>query len=100
MKFNFFANVEISVRLDRMKSRRKLVLYCSSKACQFDNNLYSFCAGYNKILHTNRSQRALWISLSFWPLAWNKVHSDCHLSAGEPPLIRIDGDLKKLEHPA
>ena len=26
--------------------------------------------------------------------------SDCHLSAGEPPLIRIDGDLKKLDHPA
>ena len=25
---------------------------------------------------------------------------DCHLSAGEPPLIRIDGDLKKLDHPA
>src|ERR1700751_247144 len=25
--------------------------------------------------------------------------SDCHLSAGEPPLIRIDGDLKKLDHP-
>src|SRR6266404_6437041 len=25
--------------------------------------------------------------------------SDCHLSAGEPPLIRIDGDLKKLENP-
>src|SRR5256885_15636543 len=25
--------------------------------------------------------------------------SDCHLSAGEPPLIRIDGDLKKLESP-
>ena len=26
--------------------------------------------------------------------------SDCHLSAGEPPLIRIDGDLKKLAYPA
>src|SRR5260370_12520265 len=26
--------------------------------------------------------------------------SDCHLSAEEPPLIRIDGDLKKLDHPA
>jgi twitching motility protein PilT len=26
--------------------------------------------------------------------------SDCHLSAGEPPLIRIHGDLKKLDHPA
>jgi twitching motility protein PilT len=26
--------------------------------------------------------------------------SDCHLSAGEPPMIRIHGDLKKLEHPA
>src|SRR4026208_531066 len=25
--------------------------------------------------------------------------SDCHLSAGEPPLIRIDGELKKLESP-
>ena len=25
---------------------------------------------------------------------------DCHLSAGEPPMIRIDGDLKKLDHPA
>jgi len=24
--------------------------------------------------------------------------SDCHLSAGEPPLIRIDGDLKKRAH--
>ena len=23
--------------------------------------------------------------------------SDCHLSAGEPPMIRINGDLKKLE---
>jgi twitching motility protein PilT len=25
--------------------------------------------------------------------------SDCHLSAGEPPMIRIHGDLKKLDHP-
>lgn len=25
--------------------------------------------------------------------------SDCHLSAGEPPMIRIHGDLKKLESP-
>src|SRR6266550_61557 len=25
--------------------------------------------------------------------------SDCHLSAGEPPLIRINGDLKKLDNP-
>ncbi len=25
--------------------------------------------------------------------------SDCHLSAGEPPMIRIDGDLKKLDNP-
>lgn len=24
--------------------------------------------------------------------------SDCHLSAGEPPMLRIHGDLKKLEH--
>ncbi|MGQ0812556.1 MAG: type IV pilus twitching motility protein PilT [Nitrospiraceae bacterium] len=26
--------------------------------------------------------------------------SDCHISAGEPPMIRINGDLKKLDHPA
>lgn len=26
--------------------------------------------------------------------------SDCHLSAGEPPMIRIHGDLKKLDHGA
>ena len=26
--------------------------------------------------------------------------SDCHISAGEPPMIRIQGDLKKLDHPA
>jgi twitching motility protein PilT len=25
--------------------------------------------------------------------------SDCHLSSGEPPMIRIDGDLKKLDNP-
>jgi twitching motility protein PilT len=25
--------------------------------------------------------------------------SDCRLSAGEPPMIRINGDLKKLDHP-
>ncbi len=25
--------------------------------------------------------------------------SDCHLSSGEPPLVRINGDLKKLDHP-
>ncbi|MGZ8436485.1 MAG: type IV pilus twitching motility protein PilT [Candidatus Binatia bacterium] len=25
--------------------------------------------------------------------------SDCHLSAGEPPMVRIDGDLKKLDLP-
>ena len=24
--------------------------------------------------------------------------SDCHLSAGEPPLLRIHGDLKKLDY--
>jgi twitching motility protein PilT len=26
--------------------------------------------------------------------------SDCHISAGEPPMIRLNGDLKKLDHPA
>jgi hypothetical protein len=26
--------------------------------------------------------------------------SDCHLSSGEPPMLRIQGDLKKLDHPA
>lgn len=26
--------------------------------------------------------------------------SDCHLSSEEPPMLRIHGDLKKLEHPA
>ncbi|MCS6292614.1 MAG: type IV pilus twitching motility protein PilT [Nitrospira sp.] len=26
--------------------------------------------------------------------------SDCHISSGEPPMIRIHGDLKKLDHPA
>jgi twitching motility protein PilT len=26
--------------------------------------------------------------------------SDCHLSSGEPPMMRIHGDLKKLDHPA
>src|ERR1051325_6585991 len=25
--------------------------------------------------------------------------SDCHISAGEPPMIRMNGDLKKLDHP-
>jgi twitching motility protein PilT len=25
--------------------------------------------------------------------------SDCHLSAGEPPMMRVHGDLKKLDHP-
>jgi twitching motility protein PilT len=25
--------------------------------------------------------------------------SDCHLSAGEPPMLRVNGDLKKLEYP-
>jgi twitching motility protein PilT len=25
--------------------------------------------------------------------------SDCHLSSGEPPLLRVHGDLKKLDHP-
>src|SRR5947208_15947783 len=29
-----------------------------------------------------------------------EVASDCHLSAGEPPMLRVNGDLKKLEHPA
>ena len=24
--------------------------------------------------------------------------SDCHVSAGEPPMMRIDGDLKKLDY--
>jgi len=26
--------------------------------------------------------------------------SDCHLSSGEPPMLRVNGDLKKLEFPA
>jgi twitching motility protein PilT len=26
--------------------------------------------------------------------------SDCHLSAGEPPLLRVDGDLKRVDGPA
>jgi twitching motility protein PilT len=25
--------------------------------------------------------------------------SDCHLSAGEPPMLRVNGDLKKLDYP-
>ncbi len=25
--------------------------------------------------------------------------SDCHLSSGEPAMLRVDGDLKKLDHP-
>ena len=25
--------------------------------------------------------------------------SDCHLSSGEPPMLRVHGDLKKLDHP-
>src|ERR1051325_1973594 len=25
--------------------------------------------------------------------------SDCHLSAGEPPLLRLNGEMKKLDHP-
>ena len=25
--------------------------------------------------------------------------SDCHISSGEPPLFRINGDLKRLDHP-
>ena len=34
-------------------------------------------------------------------LAFGVEHgaSDCHLSAGEPPMIRINGELKKLDHP-
>ena len=24
--------------------------------------------------------------------------SDCHISSGEPPLFRINGDLKRLDH--
>ncbi|HEX2056301.1 MAG TPA: type IV pilus twitching motility protein PilT [Nitrospiraceae bacterium] len=26
--------------------------------------------------------------------------SDCHISSGEPPMLRLHGDLKKLDHPA
>jgi twitching motility protein PilT len=26
--------------------------------------------------------------------------SDCHLSSGEPPMLRVHGDLKRLDHPA
>jgi twitching motility protein PilT len=26
--------------------------------------------------------------------------SDCHLSSGEPPMLRVHGDLKKLDHPS
>ncbi len=25
--------------------------------------------------------------------------SDCHVSSGEPPLLRVDGDLRRLDHP-
>ena len=25
--------------------------------------------------------------------------SDCHLSAGEPPMLRLNGEMKKLDHP-
>ena len=25
--------------------------------------------------------------------------SDVHLSSGEPPMIRLHGDMKKLDHP-
>lgn len=33
-------------------------------------------------------------------LAVNQVASDLHLSAGLPPLLRIDGDLRRLEYPS
>ena len=26
--------------------------------------------------------------------------SDCHISSGEPPMVRLHGDLKKLDYPA
>jgi len=26
--------------------------------------------------------------------------SDCHLSSGEPPMLRVNGDLKKMDLPA
>src|SRR6476661_10099418 len=26
--------------------------------------------------------------------------SDCHLSSGEPPMLRLNGEIKKLDHPA
>ena len=32
-------------------------------------------------------------------LAISKGASDLHLSAGLPPLIRVDGDLQRLEYP-
>ena len=31
--------------------------------------------------------------------AVQQVASDCHISAGEPPMVRLHGDLKKLDHP-
>ncbi|MBF8255030.1 MAG: pilT, partial [Deltaproteobacteria bacterium] len=30
----------------------------------------------------------------------NQNASDCHLSSGEPPMLRVNGDLKKLDLPA
>src|SRR5919108_1692622 len=32
-------------------------------------------------------------------LGVEQAASDCHLSAGEPPMLRVDGDLKKLDYP-
>jgi len=32
--------------------------------------------------------------------AADKGASDLHLSAGEPPLLRVHGDLVRIEHPA
>jgi len=62
-----------------------------------DKNLYSFPRDGLKFGPTTRS-----FTMDITQLLAFGVEqgaSDCHLSAGEPPMIRIHGDLKKLESP-
>ena len=41
-----------------------------------------------------------WISLSYWRFRSKNKASDLHLSGGLPPMIRVDGDVRRINIPA
>jgi twitching motility protein PilT len=72
--------------------------YCSPESAKLRNSLQLFTQ-YIKIFANQRGAHSYMDITELLAFGVEQGASDCHLSAGEPPLIRINGDLKKLDNP-